>query len=93
MNNALTITGLSREALTAAGVVRPVVTLSSLRLDAKHTGRAQVIAHADDAQRVIVVFPGGATVGTSITRMGWVEAEGLAASRGEYHVRMDEVAK
>lgn len=88
-----TITGLTRDALTASGVTRASVTLDTLRADARMSGLAQVIAHVSDPSRVIVVFPGGAVIGTSSTPMGWADAEEVAASRGEYRVRLDDVAK
>ncbi len=94
-----TITNLSREALTDAGVVRPTVTLNSLRLDARASGQAQVISHADNASRVLVVTPSGSVMGTSLTPMGWFEAEELAESLsakfgwGGHTCRMDEVAR
>ena len=65
------VTGLTPDALTAAGVVRPTVTLDSLRADAKRTGRAQVIAHISDPSRVVAVQPSGGVWGTSGEPMGW----------------------
>lgn len=67
------------------------ISLTTLRTDAKSSGLAQVIAHSSDPSRVIVVMPGGAVMGTGFAPLGWTEAEELAASYGEYTVRVGEV--
>lgn len=92
-------TGLSRAALTAAGVVRPVITLDSLRLDAKSTNIVQVVAYAGDTSRWLLVLPGGSVFGTGEQGYGAFDAEALAdhvVAKGQaagQMVRWDEVAK
>jgi hypothetical protein len=84
----------------AMKATRPIVlTLDSVRLDAKGTNRPQVLAHFSDASRVLVVTPSGSVMGTSLVPMGWLDAEELAtalSSRfgwGEPMMRFDEVGK
>lgn len=89
MKNALTITGLSREALTEAGVIRPVVSLDSVKLDARHSGAAQIIGHVGTG-RVLVVFPGGGVIGASGEPLFLDEAIAIGEGRGAVNVRMDE---
>lgn len=77
---------------------RPAVTLDTLRLDARGTNRPQVIAHADDITRWLVITPGGAVMGTS-AHFSAIDAEMLAEGLADRHewgapcVRMDEVGK
>lgn len=79
---------------------RPVVTLDTLRLDAKRTNRPQVICHADDASFWFVVTPGGACLGLSVAnKWSATDAEENAAywagvrGWGAPCVRMDEVGR
>lgn len=82
----LGICGISRDQLTAAGVTRPAVTLDVVRLWAKMGNCAQVIATTEEPSRVLIITPGGSTLGTSGKPMGFVEAEefawGMAARMG-----------
>ena len=77
--------------LTEVRALQPKrVTLDDVRRAARVSGQVQVIGHADDASRVVIVTPGGAVMGTTNPPLGWVEGEALAARIGDYYLRMEE---
>ena len=75
-NQPLGTCGISREELTAAGVVRPTTTLDTIKLYARHTGCPIVIQHVTG--RWLVVLPGGAVLGAGGAALSAFEAEQTA---------------
>lgn len=58
-----TICGLTKDALTQAGVTRSRLSLDEVKADARETGLAQVIGHRLTGH-ILIVLPGGAVFGT-----------------------------
>ena len=84
-----TTCGLTKAAMTEAGVPRPILSLDEVKAEARRTEVIQVIGHKSTGA-MLVVMPGGAVFGTAST---WFvdEAESVAALYGAFVTRLDEV--
>ena len=81
--------GLTKAAMTGAGVSRPILSLDEVKAEARRTEVIQVISHKSTGA-MLVVMPGGAVFGTA---SAWFvdEAESVAALYGAFVTRLDEV--
>lgn len=81
--------GLTKAAMTEAGVPRPILSLDEVKAEARRTEVIQVIGHKSTGA-MLVVMPGGAVFGTASS---WFvdEAESVAGLYGAFVTRLDEV--